>query len=378
MINTYSILFELIQVSIGTRLTLSVCPTEEEWQWLFDQSQNQSIAGITYAGVQRLKTAPEGMTKNLPRALYLRWTGITMQTVTSNEKAMSVCHSLVALFKSKGFESCILKGQSNMSNYGALSQYRTTGDVDIWVKARVKDIIDYLDSNNLIVSLCYLHAETKPYDGVPVEVHFRPSFLNEHIRNRRLQRQLTFDSVVTDSENGLPVLSYEKNLVFQLSHVFRHFLDEGVGLRQVLDYYFLLKKYDLSGTGSDISRSRVTTDMQRVGLSGFASALMYVLVTTFAMPEDWAICSPDEKVGKVLLDEILQSGNFGKSDSRMKHIGKPSHKTSYQVQRAIRRIRRNSRFLRLYPMEVVMEPFSRIDHYIWRKLQLWNYGKSEI
>ena len=67
------------------------------------------------------------------------------------------------------------------------------------------------------------------------------------------------------------------------------------------------------------SNEEIMHTLSRFGMRKFASATMYVLQTVFAMPDEYLICQPDEKEGKFLLNEIMQAGNFGKYDDRIKH-----------------------------------------------------------
>ncbi len=48
-----------------------------------------------------------------------------------------------------------------------------------------------------------------------------------------------------------------------------------------------------------------------LGLWKFAGAMMYVMKEVFLLDRQYMIAPVDEKRGKFLLDEILQSGNFG-------------------------------------------------------------------
>lgn len=80
----------------------------------------------------------------------------------------------------------------------------------------------------------------------------------------------------------------------------------------------------------------------------------------------WMICEPDEKEGKFLLDEIMQAGNFGKYDDRIKHDGS-------QFSHAIEKTKHNMRLVRHYPEEVMWEPFFRVYHWVWRRFELWRY-----
>lgn len=112
------------------------------------------------------------------------------------DKAMEVIEEL----GKRGFDACILKGKGNYTYYEGLTDnpslgfLRTCGDIDAWIWPKkptrhpVKSIIDYCKEKHILVSLCHLHAEVKPIDGVPVEIHFRPSFLNARWRDKAFQK----------------------------------------------------------------------------------------------------------------------------------------------------------------------------------------------
>lgn len=342
-------------------------------------SKKQSLAGICFVGIQKL-SADQFHDEDLT----MDWMGESMKIARRNEEVNSVCRSLATEFSKKEYNRCILKGQSNHLYYPKeLASSRMSGDVDIWVwpkegeRQRVKRTMLCLENTKNIKSLAYLHAEMEPINGVPVEVHFRPTFLNEPIHNHRLQKwfwEHCNDGVMTaKTEDGLEVsmLKPVYNIIFQLVHIYRHLLDEGIGLRQLLDYYFLL-----TGTVNDLSdneRQEIHHCLSSFGLSRIAGAVMYVLQKAFAMDSKCLITAVDEWYGRQLLDEILIAGNFGHYDPRLKSIGAASHKTSYQVRHAMRRFCRNARFFKAYPSEVICEPFARVVHFWWRKFRLWRF-----
>ena len=114
------------------------------------------------------------------------------------------------------------------------------------------------------------------------------------------------------------------------------------------------------------SNEEIMHTLSRFGMKKFASAVMYVLQTVFAMPDVYLLCPPKEKEGKFLLNEIMQAGNFGKYDERIKHGGT-------QFSHAIEKTKHNIRLLTHYPEEVLWEPFFRVYHWVWRKLELWRF-----
>lgn len=375
--NIHLLFFQLIQVAIGKRGRLDVVPSLEEWAQLLAMARKQSLAGICFSGVERL---PQ---EQLPdEDLVMTWMGEAVKMNRRNHKLNMICSKLVDELGVKGYTTCILKGQSNQAYYPeALGTLRTAGDIDIWLfpkdnlKSPVKQTMELLESEDRIVSLAYLHAELKQVDTVAVEAHFRPTFLNGPVHNHRLQkwyRDNKPDCIMEAQIAGginIPMLRPVYNIVFQLVHIYRHLLDEGIGLRQLLDYYFLLT--GTMGTLSVSEKKAVGDKLSSFGLGRIAGAVIYVLHEAFLMDASCMIVPANDRYGRQLLDEIMIAGNFGHHDPRLKDIGAASHNTGYQIRHAIRRFSRNLRFLTSYPSEVVWEPVARVIHFWWRKFRLW-------
>ena len=124
---------------------------------------------------------------------------------------------------------------------------RTPGDIDIWVEGGDKRVISFVHSISPHEKACYHHIEFPSYKGVEVEVHYRPSFLLRFRHNRKLQKyyervkEEQFSHRVMLGEQGeIAIPTVEFNLIFQLTHIFSHLMNEGIGLRQLVDYYYVL------------------------------------------------------------------------------------------------------------------------------------------
>ena len=124
---------------------------------------------------------------------------------------------------------------------------RTPGDIDIWVEGGDKRVISFVRSISPHEKACYHHIEFPSYKGVEVEVHYRPSFLLCFWHNRKLQKYYErvkdeqFSHRVMLGEQGeIAIPTAEFNLIFQLTHIFSHLMNEGIGLRQLVDYYFVI------------------------------------------------------------------------------------------------------------------------------------------
>ena len=46
--------------------------------------------------------------------------------------------------------------------------------------------------------------------------------------------------VMLGEQGEIAIPTVEFNLIFQLTHIYAHLMNEGIGLRQLLDYYYVL------------------------------------------------------------------------------------------------------------------------------------------
>lgn len=368
--------FELIQVAVGQRGELSRIPSEKEWTRLYSMSIKQSLAGIVFFCVERLPKEQWPSQK-----IIFQWMGDVSAIENQNKITSSSCQDFCKQLENDGFQCCVLKGQANHVYYPTeLRNRRSCGDIDVWTvpkegrckKDDVRKVLEYLKRKNELTGLCWLHANITLESGVPVEVHFYPSFMNSPIKNRwflKYFHDIKECTCLKDIDGiQIPAMKMKYDVVYQMNHIYRHLIDEGIGLRQVLDYYMLLKAWNKEEGGC--KKEDVMKVVRHLGMARFASALMYVLQKVFAMPNEWLLCEPSEKYGRFLLNEIMIAGNFGHDDPRMASLnGKKGH-LDYQIKHAWRRIKRNMRFLTSYPEEVFWEPYARLSHFAWKKFNI--------
>ena len=226
----------------------------------------------------------------------------------------------------------------------------------------------------------YYHVEYHTDKGTEVEMHYRPSFLCSPIRNMLMQRWFKeqFDVCLKNKcQLGFPVLTSSVNVVYQLVHLYRHVFEGGIGLRQLMDYYFALRVWhndvmeckDLQpqgmwseGLGTAVmSKEEVISALSSFGISKFTAAVMYVLQEVFAMPTHYYICEPNEKEGRKLLAEIMQGGNFGQYDTRDAELKKGG-----MMKHGVWKLKRVMRLVSSYPEEALWEPVFRVYHLFWR------------
>lgn len=357
------IFYELMQCALGEKERMDKNPSEAEWVALFQTCKKQAVLGVAFQALDKLGRHGQ----KPPQKILFEWFALSeyikKQNRIVNRNAISLCQEL----KHDGFDSCILKGQGNNLMYP--NPYsRTPGDIDVWVmphggggigdirKAVIK-YVRHLDPDSYVY---YHHIDYGMYQGTEVEAHYRPSFMFNPLHNCRLQRwfmshheeQFRHEVALPDEEGTVNIPTTAFNIIFQLSHIYNHLLHEGIGLRQVIDYYFLLKTRK--------AEDEITRDTLRyLGMENIAGAMMWVLNEVLGLPEQYLIVPKDEKRGKVLLKEIMRGGNFG-------HYDVENLKADNKIKRNVLRLKRDLRMMRLFPSESLCEPIFRIYHLIWR------------
>ena len=236
------IFFDFLRFCIGSAKEIPGSLKEVDWKELYRIAKKQCLVGVLFDGIKKLPAEHVGMKKEL----LLQWMAENQMLVKANVRLNDAAIQVSEWFRKKGFRTCILKGQGNALMYP--NPYsRTPGDIDIWVEGEDKRVISFVRSISPHEKACYHHIEFPSYKGVEVEVHYRPSFLLCFWHNRRLQKfygmvkDEQFSHRVMLGEQGeIAIPTVEINLIFQLTHIFSHLMNEGIGLRQLLDYYYVL------------------------------------------------------------------------------------------------------------------------------------------
>ncbi len=421
------IFFEFLRFCIGTVQEVPSSLKRADWRVLYAMARKQCLVGVLFDGIKRLPADVR-----MDKGLLFQWMAQNQTLRKANARLDKAAVEVAEWFGRKGFRTCVLKGQGNALLYPP-GMERTPGDIDLWVDGGDRKVVSFVRSLSPDEKVCYHHIGFPEYNGVEVEVHFRPSFLFCFRHNRRLQGyyERVMDEqfahrVKLGGQGEVAVPKAEFNLIFQLTHIFTHLMNEGIGLRQLLDYFFLLKNTDFIGnTDGDVFllNTDFTDNTDKVGGTadgdgfllntncsdntnkslGNTDGDVFLLNTDFTDNTDRIGGNVDGVDRRLLQDELRRLGLwefsgavmyimkevFGLEDNRL--IVPPDVKRGRLVLKEaleagnfgqydkrnrfghsalghnLQRLYRDMRLVRYFPEEALSEPFFRIWHFLWRK-----------
>lgn len=303
----YKSFFALLRYSLGIDEVFAHCLSAEDWTWMREEAIRQALVGVLYMGIKKL---PEELRP--PRLLLMQWAFDAENIRGTNQKVNEVAAKLTQMFKERGRDSFILKGPANALLYPDPFA-RSCGDVDIMLPGGRDSVVKLLTEMGMMegvdVGAHHAHLNDELF-GVTVEVHYVPTEgANSPSKNRLVQNFLAGESAnLTFASVGFNVPSIKYALVMQLAHVKEHFFGVGIGLRQLVDYYVLLKH------SSAEERAVVAALLKSFGLWRMAQAVMWLLHECLNLGEEYLLCEPNEWRGRRLLNVALTGGNFGIHD----------------------------------------------------------------
>ena len=344
-------LFNLLLVAIGKKNELPVALSIEEWEDLFAVLEKQCILGIGFDAISKL---PEP--QRPPKHLLLRAFTISEYIKSQNQILNNHILELKGIMNNMNIPYCILKGQGSALLYPK-PEYRQSGDIDVWCDCERTLLLERVGKKYIIGEKVIHHADVEFFKNISVDLHYIPTWLYAPWHNTILQKFFLEekDAQMTNiNKCGYCSPTIKFNLVYSMLHLFRHLFEEGIGLRQFLDYYYII----LHSTTAE--RKEATLIIKKIGKISFLGAVMFVLKEVFLLEDHLLLVKPNHKLGRILLDEIWIGGNFGYYDNRVK-------KDRSLLDRTIRRLKRQSNLYSFSLSEVVCSPFWKIWHYYWRK-----------
>ena len=245
-------IFDFLKYCLDRKDNMSNVVADIDWQQLYSFASKQAILGLCFEGIERLvEEYPEDLKRNpIGRELLMTWMGKAQQIRRQNMKVNAVAGKLFSMLSEDDLRCCILKGQGNALMYP--NPYsRTPGDIDVWIDASRERIMEYAQKKfELEDDIRLQHLETS-LDGVPVELHFFPCSMNNPIYHARLQKwfrryaDLQCSNIVglPDGAGDIAIPTTSFNVVYQLTHLYHHFFDEGIGMRQIIDYFLVVNDF---------------------------------------------------------------------------------------------------------------------------------------
>ena len=332
--------FQLLRLSLGREEDFPSNLTGEDWQAVWDLASRQALLGVVFDGVCRL---PAGCRP--PQPLVFRWLSAVQGIEQANRRLNRYAVAVSRKFRQEGFRPVVLKGAGNALWYPQ-PLHRMPGDIDLWLDGGRERIMAYVRRYFPEAGARYHHVDFPVLKDVDVEVHFTPSWLCAWPDNRKLQRWFAAQSAreveLPEGAGRIAVPTAEMNRIFLLLHIYRHFFDEGIGLRQLMDYGLLLAQ------GCPETERRVAADLlKELHLWRFASGVMYLLQEVFGLEDRCLLVPPSEKEGRLVLREVLRAGNFGQYSADIHRSGGKS--AAYFLSKFAYRLR----FLSAYPRETL-------------------------
>lgn len=360
-----NLLIELLQVALGSRDRLSRQPSDSDWEYVFVKAKEQTIAGVLFDGIEKLDVS-QRPSKNM----LMSWYAYVERLERRNDKMNYFSRNVMMRFMQDGFRVLVLKGQGNAMMYDN-PRRRHPGDIDLWLTVPgktpregrddvVRYVLKYCPTSQVLYHHTVFDVLTKS-DGIEIEPHYLPTWLCNPFRNAVLQKwfEKEVDRQFENRKIELPgdvgfiyVPTNDFNITFQLIHIYRHLFSDGIGLRQIIDYYYLLRQNE---------HNDMPDLLRRIGLSDFTAALMYVLGVVCDLDRKCMLCEPNEKDGVFLLEEIMRAGNFGLYDSRSVFGDDEG-----RIDRFVRRQKRLMKFLTFCPSEVFWSLYFTIWQRCWR------------
>lgn len=345
--------FELIQVALGNRDKLSAVPTYEEWTQVYDESQRQAVAGLILHGLDRLPSE-----QRPPQLIILQWIAAG-QMITQRNKVMDDrCQELLAILKDAGIRGTIFKGQAIAQLYDKeLRPLRQSGDIDVYIEGGLQKALAFAKAQGQKdTDWDYKHLHLTLWRDIEVEMHYRVEVLLNLRKNKKLQQWFKdHEESLFGEGDGLTSPTLEINVFYILLHIYRHFLYEGVGLRQIVDYYMVLKAAHEENLTIHESLEAVKT----FGMTRFAKGLMWVMNEVLGMPREWMSWEPDKKEGEYILAQVMRGGNFGHHDERL-------HKNKGRLGAVRDILTHNMHLLSHYPSDTLWSPVWIVWHKLWK------------
>ena len=349
-----------------------------DWKEVLEEAKKQSLMGVAFVGFKIWSASDyaKNVGATIDKRLLMQWVGICEKIREDNLLLNKRTSQIYSNFAKEGFRTSVMKGQGNALLYGKnLSLMRSPGDIDVWVEGGFEKVYAYVQKIAPTSHVNELEMDFNVFSDATVEVHYHPFIIKQPFKNRIFQKYLESKAEAcynnhvklhTKNKDGEEILmdavitTIPFNLVQQLAHIKLHLFTGGIGLRQVMDYYYQLVHAERCLSSEE--KKEVVKVVNSIGLERLAKALMWILSEFFLLPKACFLWEPCKIDGKYLLDNFLRTGSFEQDKKTIERkIKRETFSSFYNIQK------QNLKLLRFDRWDWFWGSLWRIYHFVWRK-----------
>ena len=293
--------FSLLRTGLGWgENNLKIFPISvAEWREIWMQAQKQTVCGFVFAGIEKLPAEMQP-----PKEILMRMWTYTERIKKTNLKIGVVANEILGWYEAEGLEPTIIKGITSGALYNR-PELRTPGDIDLFFQENYDKAVPVARSKGADVTLDDNH-DVFDYKGIHVELHHRAFKTLYPVKDLDLS-PIRFES---ESYRG-GMLNVKANAMLMMIHPARHFMNEGIGLRQLCDWAMFLKKYEGCPELEEAWKEVKRQGAERFVVEFTAIAVHY-LGLQLKDEEKW-IGKSRESLREKMLEIIMERGNFAHS-----------------------------------------------------------------
>lgn len=281
MNGTEDIFFSLLRSGLWGSGPADLAGEEPDWEGIFTLARRQAVFGLVFRGTSMLS---ENQMPPMPERMKLMVEAGKIEKQAG--KVKGTAREIVANLTEAGFSPLVFKGPA-VGKYYREPELRTSGDVDIWIPQHLEAAAGFFRDKGLAVMKEADGAFRFAMDGVTVELHRR--YYDLHVSPRKLPE----------------VPSACAELLMLSSHILKHAIGVGIGLKQFCDmamaFSALEGRYD---------RGEFESCVRRCGLRRWNDLLCSFLAGFLGSPAE-TLPAYRTMSASPLLRIVMEGGNFG-------------------------------------------------------------------
>ena len=263
-------LFALLRIGLHTEKTGDVPVStfselsQEKWLEIRKMADYQSVSAIVFDGLSLLVNTfgKDGVAPHIDKGWWRQyvfdWMGVVTHTEQRNKQQLEVMNDLASQWTSQGCRVMVFKGQACGMMYPH-PEHRSPGDIDCYLMndnegrstKDEKQAEVYKRGNEIarevgakVNESWYKHSVIS-YRNESIENHQYFVHTREGRKSKQLN-QILVDTLKVDAFDHIPgtevlLPPVMFNAVFLTYHALAHFLEEGLRLKQILDWSMFLK-----------------------------------------------------------------------------------------------------------------------------------------